>query len=473
MKGRLFTLIPICAALMLTTTYAWGYNVAEGKAITASHTNASNPASIAVNGLFGNTQRWDSYNTSSDYYETLEVDLGANYPINAVNVRFYADNSTCWTPASYYFYYMNTSGAWVFLADGLSPVNASLNGISTNFQSFSQVTARKFGICIIKRSGYTAMEGVGVSELEIYTSDDFVVRPKIEISDAAYALYTDIYYQISQQFKTINSRYRNNNVRLVFLPDKFTRYSCSPWQQLQNDGWHNEDVVVNYNLYAEAETLGSYYNDGDTNWDNLLTIPPDWPFRNSIGMNFFWQNNGLFSAYGTDALVHELGHARGVHDLYYNGDSTVGYPGLDIMKYPYGVEVFSTNTVDALNYFADNKIHQVKSVRSKEMTREGTVAEDTNESFTFSGQRQYYRIQMDGDYSNFKVELTKTSSPAANFDLYVKYQLTPTLTNYTARANSSGANETINLNPVKGHYFIMVHCKSGTGTWNIKFTVTP
>ena len=172
-----------------------------------------------------------------------------------------------------------------------------------------------------------------------FTFDD-VVAGVSNGTEQKYWNYTDVVWR---SFAHANGVFAENGLKVWLSVSEIYRYYGEDWPEAQSWEGHSRDLLV---LFDEGSGFGGYLSAG-------------WYI---IGQSFIMGPNGIASEAGMDALMHELGHYRGVRDLYlYNvapGDNGV-VPGMghrytdknppDLMDYPYGVHAMQNYTRALIN----------------------------------------------------------------------------------------------------------------------------
>jgi len=167
-----------------------------------------------------------------------------------------------------------------------------------------------------------------------------VVAPVSNSTALKYWNYTDLVWK---SFGHANGVMAENGLKVWFSVSEIYLFYQDGWAEASTYQGHGRGLVV---LFDEGGSFGAYYGAG-------------WYM---IGQNFLWGSEGIASDTGMDALMHELGHYRGVPDLYlYNvapEDNGV-VPGMghkytdknppDLMDYPYGVHVMQNYTRCLIN----------------------------------------------------------------------------------------------------------------------------
>ncbi|MCX8173017.1 MAG: M14 family zinc carboxypeptidase [Thermoplasmata archaeon] len=88
------------------------------------------------------------------------------------------------------------------------------------------------------------------------------------------------------------------------------------------------------------------------------------------------------------------------------------------------------------------------------------------------GEKLYFHIAVPSSISSLTIELVGPAN--ADFDLYVRLNSNPSTSAYDYRSVSSGSTETISIrNPSAGTWYIMIYAYSGTGTFEIRATISP
>jgi len=155
---------------------------------------------------------------------------------------------------------------------------------------------------------------------------------------------------VHAQFRALNENLTAAGVDAAFIVTRVDRFAGDPKLQ----AWREHPGCDLYVCYNEDGPAGGYV--GMSNGEPFYVV----------AHNFSYNGMGVFSPFGLDFLRHEIGHFRGMQDLYYANVSALDNPVLPVghqsvytgtMAYPYGDPRWSAYSVRVMNgYGADPRL---------------------------------------------------------------------------------------------------------------------